>query len=142
MKRILLYVLVLAAVCIVPVERLNVGDLEPIQAVAVSMENGKILLETDTDDRGTGSTVHEALDDMKRKSLGIIYLDTAQFLLVTQETRDMIGMIKPHLKDSVRVCLWGREGTVQEAAKYMQSHKTGVRLDRWIQDSKIPEIPL
>ena len=46
-----------------------VADLEPVQAVAVYMEGGDIVLETDTEDKGSGNTVGEALKDLKENSL-------------------------------------------------------------------------
>jgi len=90
LKRILIYCLLLIAVVLIPVERLDVGKLEPVQAVWAYRENGIIVLETDTEDKGSGETVEEALKDLEANCLGIIYLDTAQFLLVSEDLQEQI----------------------------------------------------
>lgn len=131
MKRIIMYCVILAVLCVLPVERQDVADLEPIQAVWLSREEDTVMLETDTQDQGSGKTVSEALADMKQKSLGIIYLDTAQYLLVSENAREYIPDIAPYLKGSVRICLWDGAGEVADAARYMQSHKTGCKLKNW-----------
>lgn len=144
MKRIIIYCMILAALCVLPVERQDVADLEPIQVVWLNREGNTVVLETDTEDKGTGETVAEALADMKHKSLGIVYLDTAQYLLVSEDARELIPQITEYLKGSVRICLWDGAGKVADAARYMQSHKTGCELKKWQPDTvltRLPEFP-
>ena len=56
MKRIVCYTLILAALCVVPVKRSDVGKLRPIQTVQVSRKGDLVTLRTDTKDMGSGST--------------------------------------------------------------------------------------
>lgn len=140
--RKLIYILIVTALVLLPVRPTDVGELEPIQAVWLSIEDAAVTLETDTEDKGSGKTVQEALENMKRLSHGIVYLDTAQFLLVSEKALDKIPQIQPYLKGSVKLCLWEGEGSVADAAAYMQAHKTGVRLSRWQADVKLPNLPL
>lgn len=141
MKRIVIYGIILAVVLLIPVDRMDIRDLEPIQAVWMYLENGNIVLKTDTDDQGTGETVLQALNDMKHKSSGIVYLDTAQFLMVSETAQEHIGELVPFLKEKVKVSLW-EGGEIKDAAKYMQSHKIGVKLSRWNQKVKLPKLPV
>lgn len=141
MKKLVLYLLIIAGLLMIPVEKEDIGVLEPIQAVWLSSENGNVVLQTDTGDKGSGGTVTEALQDMKLCSQGVVYLDTAQFLLVSADVVSRIPEIKTHLKGSVRVCLWDGEGTVADAARYMQAHKLGYRLSHWQVEVKIPNLP-
>ena len=142
MKKFVLYLLIIVGILTIPVEKEDIGALEPIQAVWLSSDNTTVKLQTDTEDQGAGQTVAEALEDMKLHSHGIVYLDTAQFLLVSENAVDRIPELKQYLKDSVRICLWTGEGTVSDAAKYMQAHKNGIRLDRWNPGVSLPELPL
>lgn len=141
MKRIIIYCIILIAALAVPVERMDISHLEPIQAVYLYRDGDSIVLETDTEDQGMGKTVQEALADMKYKSSGIVYLDTAEFLLVSDNALDDIGQMQSVLKGSVRVCTWCGKGELTEAAKYMQAHKTGCRLDKWSPAVKLPNLP-
>ena len=142
MKRIILYCLILGAVLAIPVEKLDVGDLEPVQAVWVYREKDQIVLETDTEDRGMGQTVDEALGDLEAHCLGIIYLDTAQYLLVSENTTDRIEALRRHLKGSVELCLWDGQGSVEDAAKYMSAHENGYSLKAWNEGVKLPVLTL
>ena len=119
--RILLYVLILAALFFAPVERLDVAKLEPVQAVAVYKENGMVVLETDTEDKGAGKTAKEALENMKQSTPSVIYLDTAEYLLVAEEAQGEEETLRQYLKSSVKVSdYYG--GSVKEAAKYVDVH--------------------
>ena len=142
MKRMIAYCLILAATLLVPVQRQDIAALEPVQAVYLHWDGDHLVMQTDTLDQGIGQTVQEALSDMQNKSSGIIYLDTAQFLLVTEETVSCVKEIRPMLKESVKVCLWAGEGDLKEGAKYMQSHKIGCKLATWQEDVKMPKMPL
>lgn len=142
MKRILLYALILAGIFLIPQRPVNVGELEPIQAVWLCVDNDTITLQTDTEDKGSGVTVKEALEDMKLHSEGIVYLDTAQFLLVSENAVSRIEEIKPFLKGSVKVCLWDGTGEIAGTAKYMQAHKIGCRLSLWQPEVKLPNLPM
>lgn len=141
MKRIILYVLILGALFFAPVESVEVAKLEPVQAVWMYMEGDSIVLETDTEDKGTGATVEEALADMKRRSAGIIYLDTAQYVLVTGAELQ-IPALEPYIKGSVRLCQWGGNGDFAEAVKYADAHGIGTKVREWKPEVKLPNLPI
>ena len=138
MKRILLYCALLTAALMIPVHKADISDLEPIQIIQLYKEEDKLVLRTDTKDSGFGENVRQALMDMKKKSEGIVYLDTAEFLLVSDEARDYIAHIKPYLKGKVRVCLWEGAGDLTKAARYMKSHDTGIKLKNWNAETQLP----
>ncbi len=140
MKRIILYCLILGVVLVIPVKKLDIGKLEPVQAVWAYKENGNIILETDTQDRGEGQSVEQALGDMKVRSPGIIYLDTAQYLLISEEMVERLPELGKHLKDRIEVCLWDGAGEIQDAARYMASHKNGKRLENLDDTDKLSKI--
>ena len=142
MKRIIIYCLLLGAVLAIPVEKLDVGKLEPVQAVWMYTAADKIVLETDTEDRGSGRSVDEALADLENRCKGIIYLDTAQFLLVSENSVDHIPALGHYLKGSVKVCQWEGKGSVADAAKYMAAHENGCKLSTWNQGAKLPDLPI
>ena len=101
--RIVIYALILAALFFAPVERLDVAKLEPVQAVAIYKENDMVVLETDTEDKGSGKTAEEALQNMKQNTPTVIYLDTAEYLLVAEEAKWDVEALRQYLKPSVKV---------------------------------------
>jgi len=140
MKRMILYALILGALVFAPLDRIEIAALEPIEAVWMHLENGNVVLETDTEDKGVGVTVAEALADMKNNSSGIIYLDTARYLFLDEEVRERIGEMAAYVKRSVRLCQWDGIGSLREIAKYADAHKIGEKMQRWKLSGKLPNL--
>ena len=85
--------------------------------------------------------MQQALENLKQNSAGIIYLDTAEFLTVTENAKEYIGSMKALLKEKVRVCQWNGEGELSTVGKYMKAHKIGVRLQQWKPEITLPQLP-
>lgn len=141
MKRIIIYCILFACATIIPIDRIDISDLEPIQAVWMYEEDGVICMKTDTADVGKGESVEQALQDMKLKSEGIVYLDTAEYLLVSEKVQNQIMHIRPYLKSNVKIAEWIGDSSIADAAQYMKAHKTGVKLKKWKSNVKLPFIP-
>ena len=142
MIRKLFYAVILGALFFAPLNRVEIANLEPIQAVWMYYADGALVLETDTEDKGSGATVAEALENMKGSSPGIIYLDTAQYLFVSEDAQAQIPALQPYIKGSSRLCVWNGQGSIADAVKYTDAHKLGEKMKSWKQGSKLPEIPL
>lgn len=119
--RVLLYIVILGLMLLAPVQRLDIAKLQPIEAVAVFTQNGNVILLTDTGDRGEGQNVSQALEDMKARASSILYLDTARFLLISEEGKQYLAEIKAVLKPSVQTGAY-HGGDVKEEAKYLDAH--------------------
>lgn len=141
MKKIIIYVIVLLIALWIPVNRIDISNLEPIRAIWIDQENGKYVVSTDTEDIGIGDTVEQAVDMMKKGCEKIIYLDTAQYLLVSDNCKEAIGGISRFLKDKVKIGIWDGEGKIAKAATYMQTHRLGTKLKDYILGEKLPAVP-
>ncbi len=142
MTRIILYILILNALWFAPLNRMEIADLEPVRAVWLCRQDDRILLETDTGSYGTGPTVTDALQNLKETSTGIVYLDTAEYLLVSETATEEITALAPYVKKSVRLCQWEGEGDIEEAAQYANAHKIGTKICHWKTDDKLPNLTL
>lgn len=120
--RWILYVAILASLFAAPLERADVAKLLPIRGVCVYIEDGNVVLETDTENLGRGVSVAEALDDLKRTTPAIVYLDTAEYLLVSPNAEECIGQLQNILKPSVKVCVCDASGRVLYTVKYLDAH--------------------
>ena len=119
--RILLYIVILVAMFFAPVDRLDIAKLEPVEAVAVYLEDGLIALQTDGEDIGRGTTAQEALADLKENALVVIYLDTADYLLIGEGAEGAAQDLRQHLRKSVQTGKYNG-GNVKEEAKYLDVH--------------------
>ncbi len=129
--RILIYIVILALTFLAPVERVDVASLLPIESVAVYMEGDAVVLETDTEDTGRGETVSQALQNLKDVTPAVVYLDTAEYLLVSEDAVTQVDGLREYLKPSIKVCIWDAKGSVKDAAKYLSVHGDTVPLRDW-----------
>ena len=118
--RILLYTVILALLLFAPVKRLNIAQLQPVETVAVSVTDGKVMIQTDTKQQGTGETVAEAVQMLEATTPGVIYLDTAQYLLITASAEAYADQLRPYLQGDTKVCIWDGKSSVKEAAQYLR----------------------
>ncbi len=129
--RKVVYGLLLALLLFAPLERLDVADLEPVQTVAVYTEEDTVVLETDTGSVGRGENVTQAYEDLEKNTPAAIYLDTAQYLLITEEAANYADDLRKYLKPSVRVSLFRGEIDLKNAAKYLSIHSDLPKLKNW-----------
>lgn len=129
--RKVLYAALLIPLFFVPLNRVNVADLLPIEAVAVYMDGEQVVLETDAENTGAGETVDKALSDLKENTPAVIYLDTAAYLLVAPNAVEQVDSLRPHLKPSVKVCVCEAAGKVKIAVEYLEVHEDLPRLKNW-----------
>ena len=140
MKRILIYILILNALWFAPLDRVDVADLEPVRGVFMYTENGKLALKTDTGAYGAGDGVEDALQNLKNASPGIVYLDTAEYVLLSENAIGFISQLTPHIKKSALLCLWDGEGEMEGAIKYAHAHKLGTKICHWKTGDKLPNL--
>lgn len=138
MKRILIYIVILAAVLAVRLERTDVGKLRPVQTVSVYRDGASYVIATDTGDKGKGKTVADALKDLKQTAPAVIYLDTAQFLLTGKNADDAVENLRPYFSKSVELYSFRGEADLELASKYLAVHGNGPQLKRWNPGEKLP----
>lgn len=129
MRKVAIVVILLLSL-LVPVKRLDASKLQPVEAVAVYVEDGRVVLETDTEDKGSGNTALEALENMKANALSVIYLDTAEYLLVEEGAGDFAEALRPLLSGSVKVGKY-LGGSVKDQVAYYEVHGKLPKLKSW-----------
>lgn len=131
MKKIVLYILLLGAALLLPVEGEDVGKLLPVEVVQLDKTGDTLVISTDADAKGTGTTMAAAVQNMHATADGIVFLDTADFLLVTDAAKQHVEDMTEYLKPSVRVCMLRSEVDLKEAAGYLRVHKPQQHLRDW-----------
>lgn len=129
--RIVLYILILALLFFVPLERTDVAKLRPIEAVAIYNEGSLLVLETNTEDVGRGEDAESALQNLIENTPAVVYLDTAEYLFVSEGAIAEVDALGAYLKPSVKVCVCEVSGHVQDAVKFAEVHGNWVQLKDW-----------
>ncbi len=133
-----LYILILGLALLTPEKRLDIGKLLPVELVYLGYEDGLVTIKTDGGETGRGIGVAAALDDLEASASGVIYLDTAVHLLVSQDGQVLLRDLAPYLKKDVGVYLADGPVDLQEAAEYLTVHKSPVTLGETGQGTEVP----
>ena len=119
--RIVAYVLILGLSLLAPVQRLDIAKLQPVESVAVYVERGEIVLQTDKESVGRGATAQQALEDLKKNAPAVVYLDTADYLLIGEGALDASNEVRGWLKRSIQTAKYAG-GDVKEETQYLKVH--------------------
>ncbi len=130
-----IYILLLVPLFFVPLNRVDIATLLPIEAVALYREGDVFVLETDTEHIGKGETAEQALLDLKENTAAVVYLDTAVYLIVSEDAVEGAEELRDVLKPTAEVCVADVRGRVREAAQYLRVHANLPKLRNW----KVPD---
>jgi len=105
----------------------SIDDLEPVRLVRILEEKGIYTIETDTGAKGKGSGMDSALEDMHNSTPGVVFLDTAEFLLIGKTVVDE-PKLRELFRPACRICYVQGQLDLQEAADYLQIHMPDSRI--------------
>lgn len=138
--KILLYIGLLLGVCFLPVQGTDVGELIPVEVIAVSEFDGRVVVRTDTGDQGTGNTLQAAFEDLKATTAGVIYLNTAEYVLLESGTEEWIPVLRTYLKEDTKVCKAKNGVGIDVIANYLSVHHPGICLKEAEDVERMPVI--
>ena len=91
-------------------------------------EGETVFVVTDTGDAGQGKTVDAAFENLEETTAGVIFLDTADYLLIGRTAiYDAEGLAR-YLKPTIDVCIAGKEIDPVQAAEHLAVHHPRVEL--------------
>lgn len=125
MKRIGWIVLGILAAGILPRlphPAVDVGKLEPVALVQITAEDTGIRVETDTGAWGDGASLSEAVEDLRQGADGIVFLDTADYLLLSGDVESYMPQIYGVIRPACKVCYVSGQPDLEEAARYLAIH--------------------
>ena len=140
MKRIFIYGLLLAVALAAPAKRNDLGKLHPVELIKAHRENGAVVLETDTGAKGKGKDIASAIQNLKDTTAGIVFLDTADYLLVGYGEDDLIAELKDYLKRNTRICFATQTVDPEEATGFMSVHTPQKRIGQWKMGDKVGKL--
>lgn len=127
MRRWMIYVAAAAvAIALKPGDMKDVGVLIPVELLYINREAGFIRAETDTGDVGTGRSLEEALKNLTDSAPGQIFLETADYLIVTERAAYLLPQLAQVLRPAAEVCI-GVNADAQ-AAPFLKAHPSRVTM--------------
>lgn len=116
------------ALSFLPAPGRDLGKLEPVSALYIYMYEGNVVVETDAGDLGSGKTLEAALEDLHAGSMGEIFLDTAEHLILTDASMPLLPELEKILRPSVEPVVGKNGMDLKKAERYLSAHPTGATL--------------
>ena len=102
--------------------------LKPVEVLYLYEDGGQLVLCTDTGEMGRGSDPQQAVENLKTTTPGSLFLDTADQLVLTEQTVwDMDAMWK-FLRPATEVCVAADSIEPETVAPYLAAHSPGVTM--------------
>ena len=121
MKRWMVFALAVGALLMLrPRESKDISGLIPVELLYIYKEAGWVMAQTDTGEFGRGRDLDAALKDLEITASGKIFLETADYLIVTGETVHLLPKLVAVLRPAAEVCLG--IGADVEALDYLKAH--------------------
>ena len=131
MKRWLLYCVAVGILWFtdtLPFQGTDVAKLAPVESVWLSSIDDMVYMETDTGDVGIGKDVPAALEDMKKKAYGTIFIETADYLIVEQGKEELLNQTFSVFRPSCMVCVSVEKPDLVSIAAFLSTHESNVTL--------------
>lgn len=122
-----------------PAEPKDVGSLIPVELVQLSRDREGVEVRTDTGNRGWGENLEEAMADLKQKASGEIFLETAEYVLLTGEKEAFIPELKNYFRPGTQVYEAPYLEDLEGAAAYLGQHRRESPLFR-LQNRDLPRL--
>lgn len=124
MKRWKLFLAAAAFAVLLPKgQGVDAAKLNPVMVLYLYMEGNRVVLETDVDAVGRGASVQSAVEDLRQTAQGRIYLDTTEYLLVTEQTQNAVPELKTVLRPSTAVIRTEGEIEMESLSPYLQARE-------------------
>ena len=100
----------------------DIGKLEPVEAVRLVRTQGGIILETDSGATGRGGTLKAAVADLRRGIGAEVFLETADKLILVGNMDGYWGGILTEFRPTCQICYGNMDMDLKEAARYLEIH--------------------
>ena len=129
MRRWIWFIMVAAALLLLPEgQQTDISHLHPVQLLYIYKEEGKIVLETDVGDKGKGETLPDAVKNLHATSEGELFLETVEYLLVTEETKSMILELGDIVRPATNLVVALTGVNTEKAVQYLEIRRPEVTL--------------
>ena len=109
----------------------DVAKLRPVEVVVVTRSEKNIKIQTDTGDAGVGTDLAQAVEQLKKTTPAKIFLETAEYLLISEECRCLMPELMEYLRPSCSVCILEGEPEMDNIGAFLKIHGLDVTLTEY-----------
>lgn len=126
MKRWPWYIAALSLIAVLnllPFSGTDVAQLKPVEVLWVYQTAEGVVIETDTLDRGSGSTPEDAFQNLMETTSGHIFLETADFLMLDRQALALLPQLTERLRPACGVCVAEGKINMEQVASFLNAHR-------------------
>ena len=86
------------ALFLLPQRGTEVGKLLPVETLLIENQAGQYRVSADTGSAGRGDSLEKAVDALRAEAPGILFLDTADYVLLTGEAEDCMEKLPDYVR--------------------------------------------
>lgn len=111
-----------------PFRGADMGTLKPVEVLRVSKDRGRVRVETDTGDFGEGKSLSASLKNLKETTAGEVFLETADYLILSPEAVALLSELAEHLRPGCGVCVEAGKADPGSTGAFFAAHPPKVTL--------------
>ena len=118
------------AMLLLPQRGTEVGKLLPVETLLIEKQAGQYRVSTDTGNTARGDSLEKAVDALRAEAPGILFLDTADYVLLAGAAEDCMEKLPDYVRPGTRV--YKMEGTAElpEIGSFLKTHGPNAPLYR------------
>ena len=122
-----------------PFRGTDISALVPVEVVWIGLEESMVHLETDTGPFGEGRDVSAAIENLKSKAPGKVFLDTADYLIVEKGREELLEQLYTILRPSCMVCCADAVSDLEASVEFLKAHEPKMTLRQWkVENEALP----
>lgn len=101
----------------------DIGELEPVSTVQIIVTHSGVRIRTDTGADGVGRDLPAAVEDLHNDAGARVFLETADYLLLTNVPEELTPRLLDYFRPSCRICTIRGTPDLTFAAQYLTIHQ-------------------
>lgn len=128
---------------LLPQRGTDVGELLPVEVLLIEKEAGQYAVTTDTGNTARGDSLEAAMDTLRNTAPGVIFLDTADYVLLTGETLDCMDALPDLVRPGTKVYAVEGAADPEKLGAFLRAHGPDTPLYRILNEAKmVPKLDL
>lgn len=107
---------------LLPQRGTELGKLLPVETLFIEKEAGEYVLSADAGGTARGKSLKAAVENLQRSAPGEIFLDTADYVLLTRETMDCIGELSAFVCPGTQVYVAEQGVCFEKIGDFLRTH--------------------
>lgn len=110
------------ALLLLPRRGTEVGELLPVETLLIEKEAGQYVVSVDTGGSARGQSLEAAVEAMRASAPGEMFLDTADYVLLTRDTLDCVPLLADLVRPAARVYMVDKGPDLEKIGPFLRTH--------------------